>query len=229
MRWPKRFGIVMALILAPGLSLDTVSRAVAAPTPAGFYLTGNSAALSRLPARLAEAVERSLVPAGVPDSDEFAQQQELVASDGASADFFAFSVALSNDGHIALIGAQGKNTFKGAAYIFAKHGDTWTQQQELAASDGAPGDSFGVAVALSNDGHIALIGAGGKNSSQGAAYIFTEDDNTFTQQQELVASDGAPGDGFGFAMALSNDGHIALIGAGSKNSSQGAAYIFSEQ
>jgi hypothetical protein len=188
-----------------------------------------ASARSRLPAGLAQAVAAALGSAAPSASSQFAQQQELTASDRAPNDNFGYSVALSNDGHIALIGARFKNGFQGAAYIFTLNGNTYTQQQELTASNGAPGDLFGFSVALDNGGHIALIGAVCKYvACQGAAYVFTEQGNTWTQQQELAASDVAPGDNFGFSVALDSGGHIALIGARTKNGNTGAAYIFTE-
>jgi hypothetical protein len=90
------------------------------------------------------------------------------------------------------------------------------------------GDEFGL-VSLSDDGKTALIGAVGKNSFAGAAYVFTEAKNTYTQQQELMASDGAANDDFGVSVALDTKGDIALIGAAGHNSNTGAAYIFTEK
>jgi hypothetical protein len=154
------------------------------------------------------------------------QQQELVALDGAANDFFGLSVALSDDGHTALIGVPLKNGSKGAAYIFTCKHNTWTQQQELVALDGAAGDGFGGSVALANKGHVALIGASDKNDNTGAAYVFKRDHSIYTQQQELTAFDGAANNAFGASVALSNDGHTALIGAFGHNSFVGAAYVF---
>ncbi|MHB8742805.1 MAG: FG-GAP repeat protein [Sulfuricaulis sp.] len=159
------------------------------------------------------------------------QQQELTASDGAAYDTFGGSVALS--GTTALIGASGKTvgskTLQGAAYVFAFNGSTWTQTQELTASDGAKNDDFGNSVALSGD--AALVGAVGKtvgsNTNQGVAYVFTPTGNTWVQLQELIASDGAANDYFGGSVALS--GSTALVGAADKtvgsNSFQGVAYV----
>ena len=153
-------------------------------------------------------------------------EQPLSPSDGDDTTFFGISVALSRDGHTALIGAYGKNNFAGAVYVFTYDGNTWVQQQELAALDAAAGDTFGWTVALSDDGHTALIGAVNKNDSAGTAYIFRYSHNTWTQRQELVASDGAAGDNFGGAVALNGDGHVALIGADGKSNGMGAAYVF---
>jgi hypothetical protein len=164
------------------------------------------------------------------------QQQQLTASDGARDDEFGNSVAVS--GNTAIIGAWGKNSLylpgapttalapQGAAYVFTCSGTpcTWTQQQELTASDGARGDEFGNTVAVS--GKTAIIGAPYKNSYQGAAYIFTCSGTpcTWTQRQKLTAADGASGDVFGYSVAVS--GNTAIIGAIGNNSSRGAAYVF---
>src|ERR1700686_2489630 len=229
MRIPlERVSVIVALFLIAGLSVGGPSRNGATPPRAGIHLLGASAGLSRLPAGLARAVAQTMGPDAASDADPFAQQQELLASDGAPGDLFGdlFSVALSKDGKTALIGAPGKNSSAGAAYIFTTDGKTWTELQELTASDGASGDEFGL-VSLSDDGKTALIGAIGKNSFKGAAYVFTEAKDTYTQQQELMASDGASSDEFGL-VSLSDDGKTALIGAPGKNSLAGAGYIFND-
>ena len=154
------------------------------------------------------------------------QHAKLTASDGAGSDQFGRSVSLSADGSTALVGAQGKSSNTGAAYVFTRSGSTWTQQQKLTASDAATGDEFGVSVSLSVDGSMALVGANGKGGFTGAAYIFTRSGSTWTQQQKLTASDAAGGDIFGSAVSLSVDGSTALVGAQSKSSNTGAAYVF---
>ena len=159
------------------------------------------------------------------------QQQELTASDGAQGDNLGYSVSIS--GTLTIVGAPdhtvGANADQGAGYIFVQSGTTWTQQQELTASDGAQGDEFGHSVSLS--GTIAIVGADnqtvGANPNQGAAYVFVQSGTTWTEQQELTASDGAASDYFGYSVALS--GTTAIVGAPNDtvgaNAKQGAAYI----
>jgi hypothetical protein len=162
-------------------------------------------------------------------------QQQIGPSDGlAMPDHFGTAVALS--GTKALVGTPGKtigsNTAQGAVYVFTFNGNSWIQQQKLTASDGAMGDGFGTSVSLS--GGTAIVGANkkvlgsGANTAQGAAYVFTYDGTSWTQQQRLAASDGASNDQFGLAVAVS--GSTALIGAPYKaigfNTSQGATYVF---
>ena len=162
----------------------------------------------------------------------WSQQRELTAYDGAAGDFFGDSVSLSED--TVLIGARAKTinsqVFQGAAYVFVRSGGVWSQQQELTASDGAPAEGFGVSVSISGD--TAVIGVLSKtinsNAGQGAAYVFVRTGGTWSQQQELTASDGAADDDFGFSVSVSGD--TTVIGAFFKTINSlaqlGAAYAF---
>ncbi len=160
----------------------------------------------------------------------WSEQAHLTASDGASNDYFGYSVALSGD--TALVGAYqdqvGVNVKQGSVYVFVRSGTAWTQQAKLTASDGAAGDLFGSSVALSGD--TALVGAYMDNASgaQGSAYVFTRSGTTWTQQAKLTASDGATSDYFGISVGLSSD--TALVGAYKDDvgtrTDQGSAYVF---
>ncbi|MGO9021946.1 MAG: hypothetical protein ACLQVJ_26710 [Syntrophobacteraceae bacterium] len=104
----------------------------------------------------------------------WSKQAKLTPSNGAQADKFGHSAALSSDGATALIGAPTETVggaYRGAAYVFVNSAGTWSQQK-LTASDGMAGDFFGNSAALSSDGATALIGATGVNTYQGAAYVF---------------------------------------------------------
>ena len=163
----------------------------------------------------------------------WSQQAQLIASDGASQDRFGYSVAL--DGETALVGApysdRGADADQGAAYVFVRSGTSWSQQAQFTAAAGDAGDSFGGAVALAGD--TALVGAYGDdvgaNANQGTAYVFVRSDATWSQQAQLIASDGADQDWFGCSVAL--QGETALVGTiwhdVGANANQGAAYVFS--
>jgi len=145
------------------------------------------------------------------------QQQKLMISDAAVNDFLgAGTGAISIDDDYIVIGCYVKE----AAYIFARSGSTWTQQQKLTASDGQSGDQFGKSVHIS--GTSVIVGSE-KNQSNGAAYIFTRSGSTWTQQQKLTASDGAASDYFGNSVVI--DGDNAIIGAFLDGGS-GSAYVF---
>jgi hypothetical protein len=150
------------------------------------------------------------------------EMQKLIASDDIPLNFFGDSVSL--DGDTALIGAHGYED-KGAAYVFSRIGNTWIQEAQLLASDGVAGDFFGYAVSL--DGDTALIGAQGDDDNgnwSGSAYVFTRTGTIWTQQQKLLASDGAKYDCFGCSVSL--DGDTALIGSPFNEYGSGSAYVF---
>jgi hypothetical protein len=157
----------------------------------------------------------------------WSQTQKLLATNGAANSEFGDAVAVRGD--TALIGAIQLLHGPGAAYIFTHSGGTWSQAQELTAENGS--GTFGDAVALGDN--TALIGAQqtdvGGALDRGAAFVFTNQDGTWTQAAELDASDGARFDSLGCSVALS--GTTALVGASGatvNGSQQGAAYIFTE-
>jgi uncharacterized protein (TIGR03437 family) len=156
-------------------------------------------------------------------------QQELTASDRTANAYFGYSISVSGD--TVVIGAFGSGAGdRGSAYVFVRSGTVWTQQQELTTADGLPGDRFGYSVSVDQD--TAVIGARlktfGANGEQGAAYVFRRNGTVWTQQQELMASDGAAVDCLGTSVSLS--GNAVAIGASCKtvagNPGQGAAYVF---
>jgi hypothetical protein len=152
--------------------------------------------------------------------DTWSLQAKLTASDSAPGDQFGRSVVLSED--TAVIGAYYRAVRQGATYVFERRGNTWRQQAKLTASDAAEGDAFGYSLAMALD--TLVIGAFGKASNQGAAYVFTRSDSAWHEQGKLTASNGAAFDQFGFSVAVSGD--MAVIGAPVKSNRQGAAYVF---
>ena len=157
-------------------------------------------------------------------------RQKVTASDGTANSFFGSAAALRGDA--ALIGADGDNSFQGAAYIFfSRSGDSrWTELQKLTASDGLAGDEFGYRVDLSRNTLVVGAFSATVNGvvSQGAAYVFTRSDNTWSENQKLVASDGGLFDNFGASVALHRD--TIVVGANGAtvngNPAQGAVYVF---
>ncbi|MEN8178026.1 MAG: choice-of-anchor D domain-containing protein [Pseudomonadota bacterium] len=100
---------------------------------------------------------------------------------------------------------------------------------KLMASDGESADYLGYAVSV--DGDTAVVGVYGDDdlgSESGAAYIFTRDSaGVWSQQQKLIASDGAADDRFGWAVDVHGD--TVVIGKESWDffaPPPGAAYVF---
>ena len=161
----------------------------------------------------------------------WSQRAKLLAADGAFSDQFGRSVSLSGDR--ALVGAyleDARSTDSGSAYVFVRSGTAWLQEEKLVPSDGAFRDRFGLSVSL--DGDRALIGAyldDDRGTDSGSVYVFGRSSSIWSQGLKLTASDGGPGDQFGFSVSL--DGNNALIGSylddeGGGNA--GAVYILQE-
>jgi len=159
-------------------------------------------------------------------ADNWGEVQKLTASDGKVADYFGQSVGISGD--TVVIGAPGRNTGAGAAYVYGRNrggANNWGEVKILTASDGVSLDSFGQEIAVS--GEIIVVGAIGKNSSAGAAYIHGRNQggaDNWGEVRKLSASDGASDDLFGYSVAVS--GGVAVIGARDNDSLKGAAYVF---
>jgi Tfp pilus assembly protein PilV len=109
------------------------------------------------------------------------QDVKLVASDGATEDYFGRSASLSAD--IALVGALGdddKGSNSGSAYYYKglngyEKNSTVYQDVKLLASDGAASDQFGRSVSLSGDRFVigarsAWVGVDGTAVQTGKAY-----------------------------------------------------------
>ncbi len=193
------------------------------------------------------------------------QQAYLKASNTNMNDGFGFSVAVSGDtvvvganieasNAVGVNGNQADNSAlqAGAAYVFVRSGNVWTQQAYLKASNTNAADNFGYAVSVS--GETIVVGAlqersnaTGVNGNQannsllsaGAAYVFTRTGSTWSQQAYLKASNTELRDQFGSSVAVSGD--TALVGAIGEDSSAvgvngnqtdnaasaaGAAYVF---
>jgi uncharacterized repeat protein (TIGR01451 family) len=160
------------------------------------------------------------------------QRQKLMASDGAANDFFGLSVSVSGD--TAVVGADRDDTAAGidagSAYVFARSGTAWTEQQKLVASDGASDDDFGVSVSVSGD--TVAIGAGGDDTAAGenagSAYVFVRSGTSWTEQQKLTPLGSAANDFFGTAVAVFGD--TVVVGATGRDtpagSNTGAACVF---
>lgn len=163
------------------------------------------------------------------------QQQRLTAGDAAVADRFGSAVALSADGKTVLVTSRVRGA-PAAAYVFERSsGGAWFQTQKMLLDSKAAGDVVATEAALSQDGATALISTvvdtGVSEYSGLVSWYVKEPPGTYVKRSELVAYDSVRGDQFGVAVALSGDGHTALIGApnafGPASFSSGAAYLFS--
>ena len=175
----------------------------------------------------------------------WSQQAYVKPSNLDAGDMFGYSVSLSGDGSVLAVGSfdedgsgrginpapDNRNAGSGGVYVFARAGATWSQQAYLKPGNSEPQDSFGVHLALSEDGATLLAGsldedcpASGVNPrgcdtdwnsdlSMGAAYVFVRAGTAWSQQAFLKPSNTGANDWFGARVALSGDGNTAAIGA----------------
>lgn len=192
-----------------------------------------------------------------------ANATRVVAEGAGTGDELGARVALSGDTLVvsavgdpsAADGVNGDQTDDsaagaGAAYVFVRNGETWTQQAYLKASNSDEDDRFGTSVAI--DGNTIVVGAPregssatGVNGSQlnegtyaGAAYVFVRNGSTWTQQAYLKAGYSGLVDLFGTSVAIAGD--TVVIGSPQESSSSttingpdnddalsaGAAFVF---
>jgi hypothetical protein len=183
----------------------------------------------------------------------FVQRNYLKSSNSGTEDEFGRSLAIDVD--TIIVGAPGEDSNAtgvngiesdnslsnaGAAYIFVRSGNTWTQQAYLKASNAGEGDRFGASVSI--DGDIAVVGAPEEDGKAGAAYVFERGGTIWSPRGILKASNAGANDVFGLSVSVSGDriivgassedsDAIGINGDGGNNlrSGSGAAYIFSRE
>jgi IPT/TIG domain/FG-GAP repeat len=151
---------------------------------------------------------------------------------------FGYSVALSQDGSTALVGAPKGS---GGASVFVHVGSTWQLQQRLIGeategegSERCPeevdeeeqGCGFGRSVALSANGNTALVGAPRADNGVGQMQVFTRTGSTWKSTAILESPAGEVRSHFGKSVALSADGTTAVVGAPAGRDGSGAAWVF---
>ena len=116
----------------------------------------------------------------------WSQQARLTPSDSAPGDLFGYYMTIQGD--TIVIGAPtagGGRDSAGAAYVYTRTGDTWTQQENpLRPTPTVNGAHFGSSCML--EGDTLVVAADQELRGSGAAYVFARGaDGTFTQQQRL--------------------------------------------
>jgi hypothetical protein len=204
--------------------------------------------------------------AGIWDFDAY-----LKAVNPDADDHFGVSLALNSDGTTLVVGAPGEDSAAtgvdgdatddsagdaGAAYVFVRGDNGWTQQAYLKASNAEADDDFGWAASLSGDGAVLAIAAPGEDSSvdgiggnqntnlassAGAVYLFTRSGSAWSQAAYVKASNSGTDRLFGHALALSRDGLALAVTSPAEGSGatgidgnqannnrpgSGAAYVF---
>jgi hypothetical protein len=138
-------------------------------------------------------------------------------------------VALSGDGTTALAGGRSDNNRAGAAWVFTLSGSTWSQQgpKLTPGAEGTLEGEFGFSVALSGHGDVALVGAPRDNAFSGAAWEFNRSGGVWTPRPDKLTGGVESGKSwFGFGVALSSNGAVALVGAPHDSARLGAVWPY---
>lgn len=107
----------------------------------------------------------------------------------------------------------------GTAYVFTGDGSTWAPTGTIVADNAETGDKFGMAVAISDDGSIVVVGAPaefGENNAApyaGAAYVFRHWNGAWPQVLYLKGSNTEQLDIFGSLVAVSKDATTIAVSA----------------
>ena len=93
------------------------------------------------------------------DDNSWLNTATLLTSDGAAADYFGYGIDHTNE--IAVIGASASDELaggSGSAYLYERQTDgSWSEVHKLIPSEGSPGASYGVSIAISD--RSIVIGA----------------------------------------------------------------------
>jgi trimeric autotransporter adhesin len=168
-------------------------------------------------------------------------------------DQFGFSLALNANGSTLAVGVYDESGSgrtvnapidrmrggSGAVYVFVRSGATWTREAYLKTWNAEGGDSWGVSVALSDDGNTLATGSLDEDCvctgvvsapsdvgstdqkadlSTGAVAIFGRSAGAWSQQAYIKASNTGQEDWFGVRLALSGDGNTLAVGAPNEDS-----------
>jgi len=143
---------------------------------------------------------------------------------------FGRRVALSSDGQTALMGGYADDENAGAAWVFVRSGETWTQQGlKLTGTAETGAGQFGGDVALSADGDTALIGGPTDGGGAGAIWFFVRSDEGWALQGSKVTATGESGPAeLGRSVSLAGDGTTAVASGPADGGGAGAAWVFTE-
>lgn len=171
------------------------------------------------------------------------EESYIKSANSGSQHFFGYSIALSGDASVLVVGAYGEPSDAtgingdesdssgrnvGAAYVFRYTETGWVQEAYIKASNSEDQDKFGTRVAVSTDGNVVAVGAPNEDSDgtgfdgdqndgsadeSGAVYVFALGAEGWQQTHYVKAPNTGEDDAFGSSLALSADGTLLLASA----------------
>jgi len=184
-----------------------------------------------------------------PNDSPISETTNLDATDAVAGDGFGYSVAISDDARVAVVGAPFADvtyTDEGSAYVFLADGNgLWTQTYyhtqslKLKLSSADSEYRFGNTCGINGDGSVIVVGAphatASSNDRQGALYIYERPTRGWASGSQLESAVlttntySSASLKLGFwpsSLDISGDGNTIVVGAHSANNSTGSAYVF---
>ncbi|WP_026452457.1 T9SS type A sorting domain-containing protein [Aequorivita capsosiphonis] len=151
------------------------------------------------------------------------ETQKIMSPNPQANNIFGIGVSISGDQ--LLIGAQGVEGSKGAAYLFTQNASgIWEYSQTISASNGEVEDYFGSSVTIEDD--KIVVGSYGADLEVGTAYIFEKNtQGTFEEAQILNANPSTDRVQFGWATAINQD-YIAVTAPHIYGNEVGEVYLY---
>ncbi|MFT5151883.1 MAG: hypothetical protein ACI841_001870 [Planctomycetota bacterium] len=152
------------------------------------------------------------------------QIQKVVPTNGAASDLFGDVVAVSGDS--AFVGQLGP---AGSIYVYRRSAGSWLPRQQIVPADYFYFDRFASDIAMS--GPAAVVSSplhSHSVASAGLLHLYEDLPGGWAHTQELVASDAAQHDYFGFDAGM--DGDVIVAGSSTNDlpgiPNAGAAHVF---
>lgn len=119
------------------------------------------------------------------------QGKKIVGTGGSNDAAQGCAVSVSADGNTAIVGGPGDNSGQGAAWVFKRTGETWSQHGEKLIGTGVSLNKvmLGTSASISSDAHTVIIGGPGHNSGKGVAWVFV---NSSPLPVELISFNLSP-------------------------------------
>jgi hypothetical protein len=166
-------------------------------------------------------------------SDGWLERAKGLADEGSAGDLLGYDVVLGRGAYLA--GAPGANGGRGRLVLFRGPDQTGllAQVAVLEHPDDEPGAGFGTSLAvgsLTAENVVVAVGAPGADDDRGAVYLVGQGRNSLGEGSALRPPESArrPGDGLGWAVAITGDWVVAgAPWADAPLTDSGAVHLFS--
>ncbi len=159
----------------------------------------------------------------------WSEQGSKLTGGSASAEArFGHSVALNEEGSVALVGANDYKSGEGAVWTFARSGGEWSEQTPKLEGATEGSEEFGNSVALSASGNSAIVGAPNYQDQRGTAWAYARTGTAWGSpvRQLVREAQRTHKSRFGYSVSMAANGETMLVGGPTEGDKGGAAWVF---